>query len=565
MIVISGSNISILAAVLLAIGQTLFGRRRALFPTLLGIGCYALLVGGDAAVLRAAFMGALFVTATAINRRSTALVSLAVACWGMTLVNPLTLWDVGFQLSSAATAGLILFTPGITAIVDRLWPTLHGGMLSVAELSPIPQRVQTMFSGIIQDGLFVTIAANVTTLPLVIYYFERLSVVSLLSNLLISPVQPFIMLWGSLGIVIGVVGLPWLAWVILLIPWLSLIWTVAAVQWTATLPGASVDIVDYGAGGLACTYLLIGLLHWRLRLMAQLRKIFQQSTGNWSTRLVGSGVVGALGVGGILIWATLGSQPDGRLHVYFLDIGQGDGIFIQTPSGRQVLIDGGASPQTLMSELGAVMPFWDRSIDLLVLSHPDGDHMNAQIEVPARFAVTTALNTEFGQEHVDSERWQQAMSAAGVDIQVQQQGGWLDLGDGVALWTLWPSPNGFVTDDMDNENSLVMKLVYGEFSVLLTGDAGRPSEDVWRIAGLPLASTVLKVGHHGSTTSTGATFVAQVNPQMAVIQVGAENRYGHPHPETLNRLDGRLILRNDTQGRIHIWSDGRLMWMETER
>ena len=108
-IVISGSNISLLAAVLLAMGHRLLGRRRALWPTLAGIGCYALLVGGDAAVMRAAFMGGLFVTATAINRRSTALVSLAVACWVMTLWNPLTLWDVGFQLSSAATAGLILF------------------------------------------------------------------------------------------------------------------------------------------------------------------------------------------------------------------------------------------------------------------------------------------------------------------------------------------------------------------------------------------------------------------------------------------------------------------------
>ncbi|MCB0084408.1 MAG: ComEC/Rec2 family competence protein, partial [Caldilineaceae bacterium] len=381
-IVISGSNISILAGVLLALGQRLFGRRRALWPTLVGIGCYALLVGGDAAVLRAAFMGGLFVTATAINRRSTALVSLAVACWAMTLINPLTLWDVGFQLSSAATAGLILFTPGITATVNRLWPAMNGGILTAVDSLPATQRIQTIFYGLIQDGLLVTVAANITTLPLVVYYFHRLSVVSLMANLLVAPVQPFIMLWGSLGILVGVVGLPWLAWLILLVPWLSLIWTVATVQWTAALPGASVDIASYEGGWLLLTYLLIGLIHWRMPLLEQLRKCLQPQANGWATRLVGSGAVGVLSVGGILIWATLLSQPDGRLHVYFLDIGQGDGIFIQTPSGRQVLIDGGASPQTLMSELGAVMPFWDRAIDLLVLTHPDGDHMNAQIEVP---------------------------------------------------------------------------------------------------------------------------------------------------------------------------------------
>lgn len=559
-IVISGSNISIIAAVLLAIGQRLVGRRRALWPTLVGIGCYALLVGGDAAVLRAAFMGSLFVIATAIDRRSTALISLAAACWAMTLVNPLTLWDVGFQLSSAATAGLILFTPGIMATAKQLWPTLQGGVLT-AQSGQLSQSAQTLVGGIIQDGLLVTIAANITTLPLVVFYFGRVSLISFLTNVLIAPVQPFIMLWGSLGILVGLLGLPWLAWMILLVPWLSLIWTVAAVQWSAALPGASIDWQGYGAEWLLLTYTCIGLLYWRRDLQKCVRRIGAWLMDEWGGRLVGSGAVAGLSVGVVLLWSVALTQPDGRLHVYFLDIGQGDGILIQTPSGRQVLIDGGANPQALMRELGAVLPFWDRTLDLLILTHPDGDHMNAQIDVPSRFKVTTALNTMFGQEHPSSERWQTAMATAGVDVQLQQQGGWIDLGDGVALWTLWPPPAAFATEDMDNENSLVMKLVYGDFSVLLTGDAGRPSEEVL-LQGSSVGATVLKVGHHGSKTSTSPAFVAAVNPQLAVIQVGAENRYGHPHLETLFTLAGQLILRNDLQGRIHLWSNGHQFWMD---
>jgi competence protein ComEC len=215
--------------------------------------------------MRAALMGGLFVYATAIGRRSTALVSLAAACWAMTLVNPLTLWDVGFQLSSAATAGLILFSPAITSAFDILLAKTRA--LRPTPHIPIPQSPLTStLRSLIEDGLLITIAANITTLPLVVYYFGRLSLVSLLTNLLIAPVQPFIMLWGSAGILIGVGGLPWLAQAILWVPWLSLVWTVAMVEWTAGLPGASLEILQYGLGALIMTYVLIfrfaGGMHW---------------------------------------------------------------------------------------------------------------------------------------------------------------------------------------------------------------------------------------------------------------------------------------------------------------
>lgn len=184
-VLLRGSNVALIAAVILGLSQRLLGQRRALWPTLAGIVCYALLVGGDAAVLRAACMGSLYVVATTLGRRSTALVSLAAACWLMTLINPLTLWDVGFQLSSGATAGLILFSTGVTEIFGKLWPGIKVGpstgpvQLSAASLMDAAKRV---CGGLVQDGLFVTIAANISTLPLVVYYFGRLSLVSLITD-----------------------------------------------------------------------------------------------------------------------------------------------------------------------------------------------------------------------------------------------------------------------------------------------------------------------------------------------------------------------------------------------
>jgi beta-lactamase superfamily II metal-dependent hydrolase len=139
------------------------------------------------------------------------------------------------------------------------------------------------------------------------------------------------------------------------------------------------------------------------------------------------------------------------------------------------------------------------------------------------------------------------------------------------LQVLWPPPGIFLGDAsqseqvVDNENSLVMRLSYGHFSVLLTGDAGLPAEMGMLATGAPVRATVLKVGHHGSKGSTSTTFLRAVDPQVAVIQAGLDNDYGHPHAEVLERLAERTILRNDLHGRIHLYSDGRQLWIETER
>ena len=577
--VLLGSNIALIAGILMAMSQRLLGRKRALYPALAGIACYALLVGGDAAVLRAALMGGLVVVAAAVNRRSTALVSLGAACWAMTLANPLALWNVGFQLSAAATAGLILFIPGVTAVFSKIWPGFRPGPLAQIQSTNPPitrslatqavTRTQSLLQGLVADGLIVTIAANITTLPLIVYHFGRLSPVSLLANFLILPVQPLITLWGSAAIVVGLAGLPMVAQGLAWVPWLCLVWSVAVVHWSAGLPGASLEWAGFGGGLLLLTYVLIFAVHWRARLAAGWRWVAGADWGKWLKGVRGPATLGVLSLAAILIWAVAVTQPDGRLHVYFLDIGQGDGIFIQTPHGRQVLIDGGGSPQRLFTQLGAVMPFWDRSLDLLVMTHADSDHMGSQPAVPQRYHVDYALETATALANKDSKdgaAWQAAMAQAKIKVQLEQAGGWIDLGDGVALWAIWPPAGQFPDSaDMDNQNSLVLKLVYGDFSVLLTGDAGLPAEAVWVQEGAPLQATVLKVGHHGSATGTGPDLVAAVNPPVAVIQVGAGNKYGHPTAKVLQNLQGRLVLRNDLQGRIHIYSDGLRMWIETEK
>ncbi len=585
-IVISGSNVALVTGALMALGFWLFGRRGAVWPTLVGLALYTLLVGGDAAVLRAALMGGLYVVATVLGRQSTALVSLAAACWLMTLWNPLMLWDVGFQLSGAATLGLILIGPALTEGYTSFWTRVGNGLRRRQPVSDIPVSNflrPNSVGDLVRDGLLMTVAASMTVFPLIVYYFNRLSLVSLLSNLLIAPVQPGILIFGAIASVTGLSGLEQLAQQLLFVPYASLWWTTMIVRWSASFRSASVAVDWFEGGAVALTYATILGLHWRKPILTHFRLSWRRAVGAVALHRGGASntprladivmgmprwTFGAVSVVAGMVWWVALTQPDGQLHVHFLDVGQGDGIFIQTPSGRQVLIDGGDDSQQLFVELGAVMPFWDREIDYAIVTHPDWDHIGGQTDLPERFGIGQAVISENTRDHEDTRSWLAALEAENVPVEGVQQGSWMDLGDGVSLWALWPPPEegleGLDEDDK-NERSLILKLVYGEFTVLLTGDAGQSSEERLLSGEQALAAHVLKVGHHGSEQSSSRGFIEAVGASVAVIQVGAGNRYGHPDPEVLEALNGRLILRNDKDGRVHIRSDGKLMWIETEK
>jgi len=553
-IVISGSNVALVASVIMALMARVAGRARAVWFTVAGVACYALLVGGDAAVMRAAVMGSLAIIAAGLNRRSTGLVSLSTAYALMTLRNPLALWDVGLQLSSAATAGLMLVAPGMSASFHRFLARWH--------LERISRRPAGSF---FEESVMVTLAANITTLPLVVYYFGRMSIVSLLTNTLILPAQPPILLAGSSGVVAGIAGLESVGQAILTIPWLCLSWTVRVVQWSASLPGADLKLTHFGLPAMLAIYALLALVQGQARLQHLRDRVRSWTIQRGWQRLASPVPVGGLAAIALLTWTAAIALPDGRLHLWFLNIGQGDGILIQTPSGRQVLIDGGASPEVLFSELGAVMPFWDRTLDLLLLTHADSDHMAAQTEIPARYRVGQAIHSTHAAQHPEEAIWRKRMAAAGVTVTTMADGGWIDLGDGVALWVLAPALGGYAGTEADNENSLVTKLVYGNFSALFTGDAGPASEARMIGRGAPLQSTVLKLSHHGSRSSSGQSFLDAVLPSFAVIQVGAGNKYDHPAPDVLDRLGPTTVLRNDLDGRIHLQSDGVTLWIAHEQ
>jgi len=254
----------------------------------------------------------------------------------------------------------------------------------------------------------------------------------------------------------------------------------------------------------------------------------------------------------------IASDKDGLLKIYFFDIGQGDSIFIETPSGRQILVDGGPDNKVL-SKLGEVIPFYDKDIDVVVVSHPHADHMVGLIDALERYEVKNIVEAKESYDSSEFLAWEEAVKNENANNVEAVTGKAIDLGDGVTLTILYPFES-VIGDNPRNphDDVVVTMLRYKDLEVMLTGDMETKVERRLIMEGYDLDSDVLKVGHHGSKTSTSEEFLSAVSPEVAVIQVGAKNRYGHPSSEVLERLENYDIkyYRNDIDGDIKLVSDG---------
>ncbi|MFT7558068.1 MAG: competence protein ComEC [Planctomycetota bacterium] len=257
-------------------------------------------------------------------------------------------------------------------------------------------------------------------------------------------------------------------------------------------------------------------------------------------------------------------QPDGLLTVAFLDVGQGDSVYIETPNGFQMLVDGGGGAQVL-AELGRVMPMFDRSLDYVAATHLDKDHIGGLLSVFETMSIRQVLDTGMLPEDTVDERYYETIDEYGIERQAIYRGDYIELDKEARVSIEIFSPD---LEEMDtystNDKSLVMRLQYGDTSIMLTGDASQKIEKKLVLLGDDLDVDILKVGHHGSKTSSAGEFLDATTPELVIIQAGENNRYGHPHADVLSAFRSRDIeyLCNCTEGRIVMKSDGIIWWRE---
>ena len=558
---ISGLHVGVLLGVSIAVSQTVLGMRRQLYlvAPLAMVWGYTLLAGAPVSAVRAAIMGTVFLAALALGRPRSTLPALALAGAVMAGVDPDVLQSLSFQLSFAAMAGIALWSEPIVAYL--------GGR---HRLDPARPAEPGLLRRLTVETAAATIAATAATLPLTAFYFQSVPVLGIPATLLVLPAVPAVLVTQGLTALAGQLGsvaapLGWAAWLVTG-------YVDGVVQTLSRLPAASIETGQIGVLLVCAYYSLLGAAHFGVRRatglqLRMLRPAVVAPARTPGLRVAAWAALGMLVFTGLLCIATLLSRPDGRLSVAVLDIGQGDSILVSSPGGGQVLIDGGPDGARLAEQLGSRMPFRDRTIELVVLTHPHSDHLAGLTEVLRRYEVKVILEPEVDYGSAEFAEWRRLVAEEGAQTSYARAGQVIDLGGGAYASVV--SPPASAAPLQVNDASVGLRVVYGDASFLLTGDMYTTAERAAVARGETLDSDVLKVAHHGSRTSSSGPFLRNVSPSVAVISAGEDNSHGHPHPETMERLlryvPEEFVFETSRSGTVEFVTDGRRIEVRTSR
>lgn len=514
---------------------------------------YTFITGARPCVVRATVMAVLLLAAHRLDRDRDWPTTMAAAAFVVLLANPLALYDPGFQLSFAATWGILYLGPPMVAVLDGL----------------VARRCRWWRAGW-SWALAVPLAAQLATLALVACYYNLVSLVALPANLVAVPLSGGILF---LGMITAVAGAVWDFLGALLGPATSalteaFLWLVRVL---AGVPGAALTVRTLPPVLVAAWF---GLLYLAGKLgpgegqAAALATLWRR----WRPTVVL--VVLALAGGSFFLF----SSADGNLEVHFIDVGQGDAALVRGPDGATVLIDAGGWPGEYEDGDGAgrqvVVPYLRRlgirKLDVLVLTHPHEDHAGGAGAVldAVKVGLVVVAPLQNGEE-VPPGYWRllERCARGGIKVRDARAGARIRAGAALNLDVLSPEEpllQGTASDL--NNNSLVLRLRYGRHTFLFAGDIQQEAQARLLLSGLDLEADVLKVPHHASAAFVPAFFEA-VHPAVAVVSVGARNRFGLPSPAALAQLEatGARIYRTDRDGAVIVRTDGRTLTVETGR
>ncbi|MCZ6551932.1 MAG: DNA internalization-related competence protein ComEC/Rec2 [candidate division NC10 bacterium] len=519
-LVISGLHVGFLAGVLFFLGRCLrLPPSASSLLTVLGVVFYTLLTGGSPPVVRAAIMTSLYLLALIVGRERDLANTVALAGFLLLLWNPLYVYDAGFQLTFVATGAILI-------------------ALGRFDFSHLPRPSRWVLA-----SLVASTAATLGTVPLLALHFNRASLTGILANLVIVPAGGFL----------TAIGMGYGSFLLLFPGGISLL-------------EAGISSVIRGMIDVASTFAAFPLASIRLYTPTPLMVL--TSYGLFGL-VVFSGVRRRrlwLGVTAVLLVGQIGWKlyPPERqgIEVTFLDVGQGDAIFLELPGRRTMLVDGGGSLGNVF-DIGerVVAPYlwyrWIRGLDVVVLSHPQPDHLYGLRAVLENFPVGEVWESGYPSTS-STYRWLHSfVRRRGIPLRRITRGTDIPLGAEVMVKVLHP-PQSFLipgrghASAIVNNNSLVLRIDYQAFRILLTGDIEKEAEASLLDAGVILQADLLKVPHHGSRGSSSVSFLRGVRPRWAVIQAGDRNPFGHPHPETLTRYAARgvQVLRTDRDGAV---------------
>ncbi len=568
LIAISGQNLTIILGMILSASVWLFGRknRAYIWISLALIWFYTMLTGMPASMIRAAIMGSVFLIAELLGRQRNGLAALCLAAALMTAVQPEVIWDTSFQLSFLSMLGLVFIAPFLIKFVSPQ-----------EELARNSYAASWKNIAIISFG--TTMAAIIATWPVTALNFHSFSLVGAPATFFIMPSFPAIMVismlsslaslaWQPLGILLG--------WV----DWLFLSYFIAIVRLFGAIPISYIQNFKPEAWQVILYYVILAGMLLALKFRQQVSIIVKSLWSGllkWLSRLRNVSLrpyrywlVSFLLLANILSWTAFSMLPDGRLHVFVFDVGQGESILIRTPQGQNIMVDSGPDPLSACTQLGSSLPFWDRHIDMLIQTQLQADHCSGAPELFNRYQINRLAVTAYNNDSALSRELLRAASQKSIEICTLHEGEKLKLAENIWLDVLNPPQTLYSgTADDANNNSLVLRLTYNHVSFLLTSDISMEAERSLMENRVDLSCDVLKVAHHGSRGSTSDEFLALAHPSAAVISVGAVNRFGHPSSEVVSKLTAEVgsdrIFITARQGNIEFIADGDELWYKTEK
>ncbi len=551
---VSGSHITLMAGTANIVGRFLHMPPRATAALATGVILfYSLLAGAIPPVIRSALMGILTLLALTAGRERDAQHILGLVALGLLLYSPLWLFDISFQLSFGATAGLLYLAPPLRESLRKILPIF------------------------VADSLAVTIGAQLSVLPIIAWYFNVLSLSSLLANLVIAPIVEWIIVAGLLaGLLASLLPLAGKVVFLLASVVLGLVYELS--RWVAALPGSQIYMPTFSWWGGILYYMGLGWLvigdEHRKRLMSCVGSKYLLAMGQKLRDSKGWQAVSLLGMLAVILCCWQIWCNNKEMQVHFIDVGQGDSALVITPHGRAFMVDTGGVREGSYDigsrvDVPYLLHYGVQKLDYIFLTHAHDDHAGGVKGILTKIPVGA-----IGIGHEGAGDYLQAFGTGEIGkikklLVPLQEGSSIEL-DGVRIDILYSPESRKVQESQlqatGNEFSNLIRVSYGEASFLFTGDLVAEQEQQVLANGTNVASTVLKVGHHGSRTSSSQEFLTAVNPGWAVISCGYNNSFGHPHKEILNRLTSCTkaeILRTDQQGAIVFRTDGKSMKVES--
>lgn len=520
LLAVSGSNVAYILILCKFAFEKIFGRNVSNFLTILFIVLFSMLSGMSASVVRAAIMAIVIILSEFLIQKPNTYASISFSALLILLYNPITIYDVGFVLSFSGTIGIVIFNKKISELLE-------------SKIKIDKDKIIGKIIAVFIETLSVTLSAQIAVTPITLYYFNTFSCVSILANLIIVPATGSITIVGIIMYVTSLVCVP-IAKVISYFIYSIISFVIFVASLFAQIPGSSILLPTPSIIIILMYYIIVYNLFF-----AKNKKVY---------------VVLLAIISVIIIMKFI---PNKYINVNMIDVGQGDAVYVETAKGKTVLVDsGGTEGSDYDIGENILVPYiLDRGkvcIDYAFLSHMHEDHIEGIYAVIQKLKLK---NLVIGKQETDNELYSKVVELANkynVNIIEVKQGDELII-DGVIFDVISAKEN----DKNVNNMSLILRMTYGEVSMLFTGDAEKELEE-----NINVKTNILKVSHHGSKTSSTEEFLKKNMPQVALISVGENNSYGHPNEEVLERLKkiNAYIYRTDLNGEIYmrLYKNGKI-------